>query len=187
MKNGYICALCLLAFLGFGCARVKVEAPKDPIKVDVSMRLDIYQHVAKDIDAIENIVTGTQNKPAPADNRSCLSVFIATAYAQSLDQDVEAAALRRRDRLSNLEAYESKGVLGESKQGLVVIQSADKADTQARALVESENSDRLVIYQSVARKNGIPLADVQKMYAKKLQQNAPAGTPLETESGWQIK
>jgi len=36
--------LSLMMFLavGLGCARVSVQAPKDPIKVDISMRLDIY-------------------------------------------------------------------------------------------------------------------------------------------------
>ncbi|MDP2911312.1 MAG: hypothetical protein Q8N76_03140, partial [Candidatus Omnitrophota bacterium] len=62
MKNIFIVSIALVAFLG--CARVRVEAPKDPIKLDISMRLDIYQHVAKDIDAIEGIVSGNETKPA---------------------------------------------------------------------------------------------------------------------------
>jgi len=35
-------------FLTVGCAKVQVQAPKEPIKVDISMRLDVYQHVEKD-------------------------------------------------------------------------------------------------------------------------------------------
>ena len=41
-----------------GCASVQVNAPKEPIKMDISMRLDVYQHVVKDIDDIESIVAG---------------------------------------------------------------------------------------------------------------------------------
>ncbi|MDD5729736.1 MAG: hypothetical protein PHN57_01210, partial [Candidatus Omnitrophica bacterium] len=52
--------------LVLGCARVRVEAPKEPIKVDISMRLDIYQHVTKDINDIENIVTGSEGKDKKA-------------------------------------------------------------------------------------------------------------------------
>ena len=43
---------CCAVVIGLGCARVRVEAPKEAIKVDISMRLDVYQHVQKDIDEI---------------------------------------------------------------------------------------------------------------------------------------
>ena len=39
-------ALLILAIIiSLGCAKVQVQAPKEPIKVDISMRLDIYQHI----------------------------------------------------------------------------------------------------------------------------------------------
>ena len=92
----------LILFLGLaaglGCARVRVEAPKEPIKVDISMRLDIYQHVEKDIDAIENIVSGPPGEQKAADKgkQSFLSYFLETAFAEgSLSPEVEKAALRR--------------------------------------------------------------------------------------------
>jgi uncharacterized protein YdbL (DUF1318 family) len=53
--------------------------------------------------------------------------------------------------------------------------------------VNAENSDRMTIYQSVAKKNGSSVEEVQSLYAKRLQADAPAGTPIETESGWIIK
>ncbi len=108
------------------------------------------------------------------------------AYAQTLDENVEAAALRRRDRLSDLEIHESKGILGEDKNGFVVVRSSG-ADASLQPLVEAENADRLIIYQSIARKNGVSLDEIKRIYAAKLQQNAPAGTPVERQSGWQIK
>ncbi len=39
-------------FVMLGCARVSMVAPKEAIKLDVAMRLDVYQHVVKDIDSI---------------------------------------------------------------------------------------------------------------------------------------
>ncbi len=186
MKKIILCVCIVFVMSGIGCARVRVEAPKDPIKVDVSMRLDIYQHVAQDINAIEDIVSGTHTKSLPADNRSCLFGILSMAYAQTLAEDVEAAALRRRDRLSDLEMHESKGIIGEDKEGFVVVRSSG-ADTSLQSLVDAENADRLVIYQSIARKNGVTLDEIKKIYAAKLQQNAPSGTPVERQSGWQIK
>jgi len=176
-----ICVLCAL-----GCARVRVEAPKEAFKVDISMRLDVYQHVAKDIDSIESIVSGAGQKQAGPDIKSSLNIFVSEAYAQEgLGADVEQAALRRRDRRSQLAQYESKGVIGENGSGLVEVRG--QADAQAQALVSSENSDRMVIYTAVAQKNGTSVADVQKLYAKRLQNDAPSGTPIETGGVWAVK
>ena len=91
-----VLAFAFFLFSFMACARVRVEAPKDPIKVDISMRLDIYQHVQTDINQIENIVSGAQEKPKPKDGQSLLDHFIHSAYAQEgLSPEVEQAALRR--------------------------------------------------------------------------------------------
>jgi uncharacterized protein YdbL (DUF1318 family) len=176
---------------GLGCARVRVEAPKDPIKVDISMRLDVYQHVAKDIDDIENIVSGGQGAPAAKGPQSRLSFFVGTAFAEGgLDPQVEQAALRRRDRKPELDSWEAKGVIGENKSGLVEIKGV--AEAGASALGQAENADRMTIYQSIAQKNGTSVEEVQKLYAKRLQNDAPAGTPIEVANesgsyGWKTK
>jgi hypothetical protein len=69
MKMIYLAVMIL--FLSVGCARVRVEAPKEAIKLDISMRLDIYQHVAKDIDAIEDIVSGSGGKTPALNREAC--------------------------------------------------------------------------------------------------------------------
>lgn len=175
--------------LVLGCAKVQVQAPKDPIKVDISMRLDIYQHVENDINAIENIVSGSKAQPVSSDKQSFLGRLMPYAYAQEgLGADVEQAALRRRDRLAALSSQESKGVVGENDAGQVEIRKSQAADSSVRELVSAENADRLIIYKSIAKKNGTSLEDVQKLYAKKLQGSAPSGTPIEVaSSNWQIK
>ncbi len=188
--------LILLAsvILSLGCARVRVEAPKEPIKVDISMRLDIYQHVEKDINAIENIVSGSKEAPKSSDNHSLLDYFISNAYAQEgLSPEVEQAALRRKDRRSALVSWEEEGTVGENKSGLVEIRKPENTSHTLEPLVKAENDDRMIIYQAVANKNGTSVDDVQKLYAKRLQSDAPAGTPIEvlnTASGnfeWMIK
>jgi uncharacterized protein len=177
------CILCVL-----GCARVRVEAPKEAFKVDISMRLDVYQHVSKDINDIENIVSGSPQKPAAASPSSCLQLLVSEAYAQDgLGADVESAALRRRDRKPALAQYEAGGVIGENQSGLIEIRSAAKADSTADALVRDENADRMAIYKAVAQKNGTSLQDVQKLYAKRLQGDAPAGTFIEVNGSWTVK
>ncbi len=185
MKNIFIMLVALVAF--FGCARVRVEAPKEPIKVDISMRLDIYQHVEKDIDAIESIVSGSKDTKKTADKQSLLGFFSGEAYAEEgLSPEVEQAALRRKDRLGELSSWQAKGVIGENKNGLVEIRSSEGAG--AGQIVSAENADRTIIYQSVANKNGTSIEEVEKLYAKRLQASAPAGTPIETPDGaWKVK
>jgi len=185
---------CSIFLLGFGCARVRLEAPKEPIKMDISMRLDVYQHVVSDIDAIEGIVSGAKDKTNPKDKRSALELFIGNAYAQEvISPETEQAALRRRDRINELRALETKGVIGENRVGLVEVKDSAQATGSVKQLIEAENTDRMIIYQSVSVKNNISVDEVQKLYAKRLRSDAPFGTPIEVlneASGvyeWKVK
>lgn len=192
MKKMLIAAMGM--FLLFGCARVRVEGAKEPIKVDISMRLDIYQHVAKDIDAIESIVSGEKKASSKANTQSLMRYLVGSAYAQEvLDADVEKAALRRKDRKSELEAWQKQGIIGENSKGLVEMRKPGFTDPPVEPLIAAENKDRMIIYAAIAGKNGISVAEVQKMYAKRLQEDAPSGTPVEVFNSarndyeWKIK
>ncbi len=149
--------------LAAGCASVQVRAPKEPIKMDISMRLDVYQHVVKDIDNIESIVAGGA-KTAWLGN-----LFVGTAYAAETGLPAEAteAAYRRRDRKGSLDAYIAQGALAEGADALVA--PGGSADGGARQLAQEENSDRMIIYRAIAQKNGSSTEEVQKVYAKKLR------------------
>ena len=186
-KTIWIAAVGIL--LGVGCARVRVEAPKEPIKVDISMRLDVYQHVTKDINDIENIVSGGAQQPKSSDKSGMLGYFLVNAYAQDsgLSPEIESAALRRKDRKDKLDSWEAKGVAGENRSGLIEVRKQDQLDSSLRDLIKSENDDRMIIYKALAEKNGVPLSEIQKVYAKKLIDSAPSGTPVETATGWEVK
>ncbi len=168
------------ATIALGCARVSVQAPKDPIKVDISMRLDIYQHIKNDIDDIENMVTGSPEKSIPKGSESFLNIFVSDAYAaEGLSEEVETAALRRKDRRDRLVSLQKQGILGENKTGLVEIRLPEKVDAVIAGFVSAENADRIIIYQSIAKKNGSSLEDVKKLYAQRLQADAALGIPIE--------
>ena len=168
--------------LNQGCARVEVQAPKEPIKMDISMRLDVYQHVVKDIDAIENIVSGNTGGVQHA----FAEFWVETAYAESLDPAVESAAYRRRDRKNQIDALLAQGVVGENRSGLLSVRGA--SDGAAQEAVNAENSDRMIIYQSLAQKNGTSVEEIQKVYAERLRSSAPAGSPVEYPGGvWGTK
>jgi uncharacterized protein YdbL (DUF1318 family) len=189
-----ILVLLLGVFFGLGCARLRVEAPKEPIKVDISMRLDVYQHVQKDIDAIEGIVSGDNKPVEPTGGQSLLNYFVSCAWAQEeLSAPVKGAALRRKTRLSELTTLQLGAIVGENKSGLVEIRNKGAADAAVEQLVNAENADRMVIYKSLAEKNNTSLESIQQAYAQRLQKSAPRGTPIEVLNTttnsyeWQVK
>jgi uncharacterized protein YdbL (DUF1318 family) len=173
----YLTILTAVIF-AFGCARVSVQGSKEPIKLDISMRLDIYQHVEKDIDTIEGIVSGGGS--VPIEKQSFLDLLFLSAYAETgLNLEVEQAALRRKARLEELHALEGKGIVGENKMGLVELSDPSQATVSINQLISAENADRMVIYESLASTNNITVEEMQKLYAKRLQKDAPSGTPLQ--------
>lgn len=190
MKKSFFAAFALL-FMVLGCASVQVKAPKEPIKVDISMRLDVYQHVAKEIDDIENMVSG-------AGTTSSLQSFnffgTECAYAEEgYGPEVSEAVARRKARYGEINKLESQGILGENKSGLLEVRSSGNAGADILELVTGENSDRMAIYRSIARKNAASVQEIQKIYAKRLQKDAPPGSQIEAvdettgKSYWQVK
>lgn len=175
-----ICLMILATVFILGCARVRVEAPKESIKVDITMRLDVYQHVQKDIDAIEGIVSGSQKPTPPSDKQSLLEGFILNAYAQEgLAPEIQEAALRRKDRVSELVSWQEKGVIGENKSGLLEIRDISASSASLEEIVKAENEDRMIIYRTLAEKNNTSVEEIEKIYAARLQESAPQGTPIE--------
>ena len=178
MRMAYL--LIIVLFLSMGCARIKVEAPKEPIKLDISMRLDIYQHVAKDIDAIEDIVSGSGEKTPNTRQGSMLNILVPNAYAQeALSPEVEQAALNRKARRQELVSLEGRGAIGENRIGLAEIRNPEVIDVIVKALIDAENNDRMVIYKAIAAKNGISIEEAQLMYAKTSQDGAGSVTQVD--------
>ena len=188
-----------IIFLSFifiiGCASVTVKAPKEPIKVDITMRLDIYQHVQKDIDTIENMISGEKKNPEKIKNESRILSFLGIAFAEEefLTSEVEEAISRRRERWEELNRFKREGIIGENRFGLLEIRNLEKTDKNIDNLVRDENNDRMLIYKSIAKKNNVSVEEVQKLYSMRLQKDSPEGTPIEVfneNSGkyeWRIK
>jgi len=180
MKNILIMIFCVMVALG--CARVSVQAPKEPIKVDISMRVDVYQHIQNDIDAIEDMVSGSSEEEIgePVSKNSLMDYFICNAYAgEDLGAGVKKAALRRKNRHEQLISLMEEGIIGENRSGLVEIRDASASGSKIEKMIGEENQDRMVIYQALAEKNNTPIEEIQSLYAGRLQNDAPKGTPVE--------
>ena len=190
MRKSFFAAFALM-FLVLGCASVQVKAPKEPIKVDISMRLDVYQHVEKEIDNIENMVSSTQTA---AGLQSFNFFGTECAYAQEgYGPEVNEAVSRRKARYAEIMQLESQGTLGENRNGLLEVRSPAAVSEAILELVSGENSDRMAIYRSIARTNAATAQEIQAIYAKRLQKGAPSGTPIEVidettaKASWQRK
>jgi len=87
-----------LCFILWGCARVDVRTP-EPIKIN--MRIDVYQHVVKEVESLEDQVYGENTEKM---NR--LTPFIAVAYAQEVAEvDLQVIVSRRRERRETVEEF----------------------------------------------------------------------------------
>lgn len=178
-----------LLFL-FGCARVNLTS-KDPIKLDVTMRVDIYQHVAQDANAIEDMISAPAgNKTVSSDKTSWLVLGVSEAFAQeegAFPASVQAAIDARKSRRPELVALEAEGVVGENAKGYIEIRDRAAADSATQALVSDENQDRRVIYDHVAKKNNTDTADTGVVFAERIQKDALSGTPIQDASGTWMK
>ncbi|MBN2483186.1 MAG: DUF1318 domain-containing protein [Candidatus Omnitrophica bacterium] len=157
------------------CARVNVETAK-PLKVDINMRLDVYQHVVKDIDSIEDQVYGNQEK------KMNFLMSWDEAYAADFSQDVQQAIERRKNRIDLIEEYFQNGYVGENRNGeLTIIDPGLPEDLKAQILpvIGKENEDRVIIYQATARKNNVPLSDVRRIVLLDHFNRAPGGYSFE--------
>ncbi len=167
-----------LAFFLISCAKVSVETKK-PIKVDINMRVDIYQHVVKDVEDINDQIYGSSGKDLN-------SLFgFEEAYAADLPAGASEAISRRRDRVGSIEAYFSKGYIGENKDALLELKGDVSGEEKAAVVktISEENKDRKILYKAIAEKNGTDISSVQKASFESDYKRAPSGYWFQISDG----
>lgn len=114
------------------------------------------------------------------------SVGQAAKYSiKEMTPEVSQALDSRRARFDQLAEFKKSGVVGENNRGYVEVLSGD----EARSLVEAENRDRKVIYETIARQNDLTgaLETIEKVFAEEQRGRAGAGEMIQTEDGRWIK
>ncbi|MDX9702134.1 MAG: DUF1318 domain-containing protein [Candidatus Auribacterota bacterium] len=187
-----------LTLLYAGCTQhtIKVEQEK-PLRVDVNMRIDVYQHVLEQANTIEDMVNqpGGHSFFRGVIRRLAVLDFASSAYAQSSAQfsdEVMKAIEGRRQRRDQIVEWGSKGVIGENNSGFVELYAPSGLPgsqlAELRQMIDQENRDRLVIYTDLSRGEGTTPEEVGKVYSIKLHKNAPEGMPIQTATGeWIIR
>ena len=119
---------------------------------------------------------------------SLVSLIQAAQYEiKEMTPEVKTALENRRNRFDQLQALQAKGIAGENNRGYVEVLIDDP---QARALAESENKDRKLIYQTIEEQNNLSdaLATIEKVFAQVQRDKASPGEKIQREDGqWVTK
>ncbi len=127
--------------LAAGCKSPSINlATSQPIKVDIAMRLDVYQH---------NGGEGLAAKASPTPARG--------------GDPTE----RRKNRQADIQTFKNSRLIGEGHDGLLAVleETAGSDGDYVRTTVAAENSDRMAQMKAQAQKEKRSLVDVQKEVA----------------------
>ncbi len=137
-------------------------------------------------------------KPSPG---ASLMEHLLLPYAHAADEittntpTAQAIKARMAARVGDLSAFKTKGVIGETNDGNVIVKDAAGLALKDRAAVEklitAENQDRATLYDEVQRTNQLNdrgQTKIRHTFSKAFQEHSPAGTWVQGESGgWNRK
>jgi uncharacterized protein YdbL (DUF1318 family) len=132
-------------------------ATEDPIKVDIAMRLDVYQHA------------NAKPEGSPAATRK--------------PDAAEDPASRRRNRMADIQTFKNDRIVGENREGFVSIRDLPQGEygDYVRKTVEAENADRLAQMNDIAEARKTSLPAIQKEQAELWRNRAFKGEFIEVE------
>jgi uncharacterized protein YdbL (DUF1318 family) len=173
-KIAVVCVIMLMV----GCAKVNLQTT-EPLKVDINMRVDVYQHVVKDVESIEDQVYGSSQKQLN------LLLHMEEAYAEESQPELAAAIERRKARASQIQEYFDRGIIGENRDALLEIRDESLNPTtkaQIQRILVQENADRDVSYQTAASRNTVDLRTIRKTFFDDHYKRASSGAWFEVYS-----
>ncbi|MCX7868847.1 MAG: YdbL family protein [Terrimicrobiaceae bacterium] len=163
MKAAGFFGLAALVLTGCQAPSVNLATP-EPIKVDIAMRVDVYQHGGSKPQA--------SSKPAAAAD----------------------PALRRKGRMAEIQDFKNQRLVGENREGLLsVVKEPEGAfGDYVRRTVEAENADRIEEMSRVAAARKLPITEIQRQQAELWRARAFEGELIEVEEApgrwtWQPK
>jgi uncharacterized protein YdbL (DUF1318 family) len=125
----------------------------EPLEVDVTMRVDIYQHGA------------------------------AVPSGESAGLDPAAAEERRRARMAEIQALKNSRLVGENRRGLLTILELPPGEYggYVERTVKAENADRNALMKRLAAERREPLARIESEQARLWRERAFPGEWVEEQ------
>lgn len=142
-----------------GCTLPQIDlGTPEPIKVDINMRLDVYQYE-------EGTKPGPLATPTPVPSGDL--------------------ATRQEDRAADVQVFKNSRLVGEGADGLMVILEETQGDYGdfVRDMVRAENADRMTMMKGIAEKERKSLAEVQKQQAELWRNRSFSGEYIQIAGG----
>ncbi len=126
----------------------------EPIQVDVSMEVHVYQH-------------GDQN----------------AAVVKAKQEDFQTVMERRRNRMEEVQKLKNNRLVGEDSQALLSVRSlpAGEYGMYVKKTVDEENQDRNFLMKAEAAEKGIALGEVKKIHWQHWQRKSFPGEWIQLE------
>jgi uncharacterized protein YdbL (DUF1318 family) len=136
-----------------GCNSIPIDVgTKEPVKVDIAMKVDVYQH------SDPNAAKRPLPTPAPLD-----------------------VAKSRRNRMAEIQVLKNSRLVGESHAGYLEVRTQPPGEygDYVRATVDAENGDRARLLEKLAKEKGVPVAEAEQQQAELFRKNAFPGEWIE--------
>lgn len=161
MKTRYFKFLILVPALSglAGCASVRLDTP-EPVKIDVNMKVDVYNHDAPD------------KKPKGE-----------SAPGSGADKTPE---LRRKERMAEVQSLKNDHIVGEGKDGLLsVVKPPAEASYKdyAQKIVDEDNADRKQIFEADAAASKKPVTAITADFARRAREGSYPGEWIQKDDG----
>ncbi len=141
-----------------GCSLPQIDlGTREPIKVDINMRLDVYQYE-------EGSKPSPVATPTPVPSRDL--------------------ATRREDRAADVQVFKNSRLVGEGMDGLLAILEETQGDYGdfVRDTVRAENADRMTLMKAAAESEKRSLTEVQARQAELWRNRSFSGEYIQVKS-----
>lgn len=126
---------------------------EEPLKVDLSMEVHVYQHGEPD------------------------------AAEKEARQTYKEAMTNRRNRMQEIQELKNNRLVGENREGLLEVRSLPAGDygDYVRKTVDAENGDRNLLIEHEAAEKGTPGGEVRRLQWRHWQRKSFPGEWIEVE------
>lgn len=195
MKKSMLVVLVSVLMLTLACITVNVYFPTAEVQ-------SAADKIVEDVRASQP--SSTEDKSTPKESmlrRSLRSVILLEGYAYAqADIDISTPNIRAlrdsiKKRFESLLPLYEKGIIGESKDGMLSIRSLDnlglKEKGETNKLVKEENKDRENLYLEIVKANDLPadsLSQIKELFANSWRKSAKKGWWIQKDNGdWEKK